>query len=67
MRYGTPFANAITMLDRSTPSIARTSSTTRCKSAFDVATTRTIMSPGPVMVCASRTSGISLRARSMRR
>ena len=46
--------------ERTTPSVETIASSTRCRSALVRATTRQSMSPGPVMVCTSSTSGIAL-------
>ena len=41
------------------PSAETILSITRCRSAFERATTRQSMSPAPVIVCTSSTSGIT--------
>ena len=61
MRKGIWVASAITVVERSMPSWRSTWSMTRCRSALERATTRAHMSPAPVMVNASSTSGIAAR------
>ena len=52
-------ANEMTVAERTTPSVETIASSTRCRSALVRATTRQSMSPAPVMVCTSSTSGIA--------
>ena len=52
-------ASAITVDARTTPATSTITSITRCRSAFVFATTRHSMSPVPVIVCTSSTSGIT--------
>ena len=54
-------ASTMTVDARATLGCVTTRSMTRCRSAFDRATRRTIMSAPPVMVWASSTSGMSRR------
>ena len=52
-------ASEISVAERTTPSVETIASSTRCRSALVRATTRQSMSPAPVMVCTSSTSGIA--------
>jgi len=60
IRYGTWVASEIKVEQRTTPSAETMASSTRCRSALVRATTRQSMSPAPVMVCTSSTSGIAV-------
>jgi hypothetical protein len=52
-------ASAITVEARTTPATPTMASITRCRSALVRATTRQSMSPAPVIVCTSSTSGMA--------
>ena len=66
VRYGIGRARAITVDVRVTPGTASTASTTRWRSALERATTRHSMSPAPVIVCSSSSSGIAASRSSIR-